>query len=69
MSRMETVKLPMVYKARTERAVLVAYEDEDFWIPRSNLGYQTDKLVDNLTQGQEFDCIVFEWWAKSRGLI
>lgn len=69
MSKMETVTLSVRYKARTEKAVKISYEDNEFWVPRSNLGYRTDKQVDELEYNQEFDCIMFEWFALKLGLI
>lgn len=69
MSRSETYVSGVVfYKARTDKAVLVAVDSEEHWIPRTLLSYSCDKIIDDLTRGEEFTLSILEWKAQQIGL-
>lgn len=69
MSRSETYVSGVVfYKARTDKAVLVAVDSEEHWIPRALLSYSCDKAIDDLERGEEFTLSILEWKAQQIGL-
>lgn len=47
----------------TERAVLIVYEDEEYWVPRS-----VCLDGDSLQVGDD-DLIVADWWLEKEGLL
>lgn len=63
------VRLEVVLKAKTDKAVLISYEDEEVWIPRSTLSVVTDREIDYLDRGAEFTIRVAQWIAKDVGLV
>jgi len=50
-------------------AVLIACQDEEYWIPRSLLSYDCDKEVDNLVRGVDFTISLRAWKADKIGLV
>lgn len=69
MGKLNFIKLEVVFKTCTQNAVLFAYEGEEIWCPRSNLGIRSDMAVEDMERGQEVELSVAEWWANTRGLI
>lgn len=56
------------YKTRTSDAVLIAQDDEEIWVPRSVLDWQTDKIVNELERGDELNMKLREWFANKKGI-
>lgn len=68
-ARMTFVKVEGVFKAKTSLAILVAVDDNELWIPRSNLGIRSDMSVDDWKRGDEVTISVAEWFAQKERLI
>lgn len=58
----------VVLKKATKNAVLISYEDEEMWIPRSLLAYRCDKEIELLERNNIFDLHLMEWKAAELGL-
>lgn len=62
------VSCEVEYKARSANAVLIAYQNEEHWIPRSLLSWACDKVIENLERGEVFTLKVKEWKATQLNL-
>ena len=51
-------------EAETDRAILCIIENEEFWIPKSQIHDDSEVYE----KGQDGTLIVTEWWAKKEGL-
>lgn len=67
MSKDEFVTIEVVFKTCTSKAVLVVYENEEEWLPRSLLAWSSDKEIDSLERGTEFGLKLYEWKANQLG--
>ena len=67
----EIVALEVSIKAVTEQAVLVAYNNEEVWLPRSTLSTVTDRKLDDRDTRTSDDMTIYvaAWCAAERGLI
>ena len=59
------------YVRQTAKAVLVDYEGEEIWVPKSLLrpGSPTDEDLQMLTEGQDITVVLPVWFAKQEGLV
>lgn len=62
------VEAQVEYKTRTDDAVLISQNNEEIWIPRSILDWQTDHIIDELERGDELRMKLREWFANKKGL-
>lgn len=62
------VECVVEYKAHTDKAVLVAQNGNEVWVPRSLLKYRCDKEVEKLERGAHWDMEIREWFADKEGL-
>lgn len=67
--REEYVTVEVEFKHATPAAVLVAKDDEDFWIPRSLVAWSTDKDLDSYKRGTIIDMKIVEFKASQLGWI
>lgn len=67
--REDYTKITVVVKAVTEKAVRVAYEDEETWIPRSMLGLRTDRQLDACSPNDEVILAIPRWKLKKLGWV
>lgn len=61
------ITIRCVYKAKTNAAVLIAYKNQEHWVPRTCIHYKTDKLLEMLNRNDEFKLTVREWLAEQKG--
>ena len=64
MSTDDSVTFDCTYVSETDRAVLVNVEDEEIWLPKS----QVDDLGDNNERGDELTLSIPEWLADQHGI-
>ena len=64
----EYTKAVVEFKTTSENAVLIAVNDEEFWIPRSLISYRSDMEVNRLSRGEEFTIELLTWKAERIGL-
>lgn len=57
------------YLHQTDAAVLVEYENEEFWIPRSQLLAPSANDLMGYERGDEAEFQVSEWIAREKGLL
>lgn len=62
------VTVECVYKTQTKDAVLITQNNNEIWVPRSLLNYQTDKSLDNINRNDEFNMQVLQWFADKENL-
>jgi hypothetical protein len=53
----------------TGKAVLLAGEDGECWIPRSCINGADERALDSLSLDEEVTLRMFEWIAEREGLI
>lgn len=58
----------VTFKARTDNAVLIAFYDEEAWVPRSCLSFRCDRNINSLKYNDEFEISLREWKASQIGL-
>lgn len=58
----------VAFKHRTDSAILISFEGEEHWIPRSAISWKSDREVDELTRNDEFELQVADWMAMEKGL-
>ena len=51
-----------VFKTETARAILIEYEDEEVWLPKSQIDYDMDVGIGSLT-----DVEMPQWLADKNG--
>lgn len=64
----EYVSADVEFKTRTKDAVLIAFDGDEAWIPRSVLSYRSDKEVEKLKRGENFTLQLKEWFAEKINL-
>ena len=52
------------FVAETDDAILVLYDDEEIWLPKSQIDYGSHEVGD-----VDFDIEVAEWLAIEKGII
>lgn len=60
------VKLLVVFIAQTAAAVLVRYDEEDHWFPKSQV--ECPELACGLEEGDEIELLASRWILKQKGL-
>ena len=67
--KMEFTKVTGVYKAQTPKAILVACDDEEKWVPITCLGFRDRMKVDNreLVRNEEYTFSIVDWWTRKEG--
>lgn len=68
MSSTEYVRCEVTFKVKTDKAVLISFDNTEEWVPRSVLQWQCDMRIDELKKNEEFEIILFEWFADKIGL-
>lgn len=68
MSNDEYVKAEVTFKAKTNMAVLIEFDGEQKWVPRSTLHYSCDMKIDDLKRNEQFEITIQEWLASKIGL-
>lgn len=68
MSNEDYIRAEVTFQARTNQAVLISFDDNKEWVPRSTLHYACDMKIDELKRGDQFEIIVQEWLANKIGL-
>lgn len=58
----------VVFKAKSQNAVLIAHSGDEYWIPRSLLSYRSDSECNHLSRGDEFTIELMTWKAQQIGL-
>jgi len=64
----EYTKAEVEFKTCKELSILIAVNDEEFWIPRSLLSYRSDMQVERLSRGETFTIELLTWKAERIGL-
>jgi hypothetical protein len=60
-----TVKVE--YKAKTEKAILVAKNNNEYWIPRSLLSWDTEQEILKAKRGTRMRIEVEKWFQFNKG--
>lgn len=63
------IKCEVTHKAHTNDAVLIAFNGETEWVPRSLIKWSCDRDIQNLRRNEDFQLEVVEWKADQIGLI
>lgn len=58
----------VIFKTSTFGAVLVAYEGEEFWVPRTALSWRSDKEVEEFSRNQEVELEIADWKLRRLGI-
>jgi hypothetical protein len=66
-SKESYVQLECEFVALTEDAVLIKQGEENFWVPRSVLKYNSERLLGERKRGDEFYLSIAEWFANKIG--
>lgn len=61
-------KCEVMFKAASVNAVLISFQDEEFWVPRTLLSYQSDSEINRLKRNDVFTLELFDWKAKRLGM-
>ena len=64
----EYTKAEVEFKTCKELSILIAVDDEEFWIPRSLISYRSDMQVERLRRGESFTLELLTWKAQQIGL-
>ncbi len=51
----------------TDKAVLVEYEGEEYWLPRSQIVVEESEVYD--VEGDHGTLVITEWIAQQKGLV
>lgn len=51
----------------TDKAVLVEYEGEEYWLPRSHIVVEESEVYD--VEGDHGTLVITEWIAQQKGLV
>lgn len=65
--RVNYLAVTVTHKAHTDSAVLVAYNDDELWLPRSLLGLLSDNKIDNAQRGDELKLYLPDWKVRQLG--
>ena len=57
------------FRVATGDAVLIAFDGEEEWVPRTCLSWTCDKKIETLARYDEFQIEVAEWKAIQIGLV
>lgn len=63
----EGVELEIYIKAKTEKAMLIVYENEEYWLPFSQIHNNSD-IDDSASKGDNGTITVTSWWATKESL-
>lgn len=66
MPKTVTLEDVRVVKA-TDKAVLVEYEEEEYWMPRSQIVVEESEVYD--VEGDHGALVITEWIAQQKGLV
>lgn len=56
------------YKTNTKDAILVAQNDEEFWIPFSQCAWETERNAAKWQRGQTVSITIRQWMADQKGI-
>lgn len=56
------------YKTSTKDAILIAQNNEEYWIPLSVCGWQTERSTSSWKRGQEISITLRMWFADQKGI-
>lgn len=57
----------VLVKAATDKALLVEYESEEFWIPKSQI-HDDSEIYSSHQLGEEGELVLPYWFAEQKGL-
>ena len=56
-------------KRKTRAGILIETELAEGWVPRSCVHFSTDKAIDDLDIGDEYQFKIMQWVAEDRGFV
>lgn len=65
----DMTKLKVIIKHVTPNGVLVAYESDEFWIPRSTLSTIDDRKLDSTKVGTDMELRIADWLLREKRIL